>query len=259
MIDLLDALIVYSESRKNSFVKLHPRMVARTFVANNTLDTATNISSYEKYTTYGTAQLKSELGLNSKYILIFVGRMRESKRIDLLVSAFKLLKSKYDISLVCIGAGMEREQLLNTGPIENLFLPGDIHGVDKVGKYLAISDIMVIPGSVGLSIVHGFSFGLPIVTCRSTQAGPYHAPEIEYLVDGCNGLYADSDATSIASCIEKLILNPKLLAQMKENALQTAKGEASIDRMVDGFKQAIEFVSRHGKMKQMEEGTRSSS
>jgi len=182
------------------------------------------------------------MGISHSFNMLFLGRMRREKRIDLIIDVWRSLKQNHDVGLICIGDGEERERLLHDSPEEGLHLPGAIHDIEESGKYLTAADVIVNPGYVGLSIVHAFAFGLPMITCHSTEEGPFHSPEIEYLKDGYNGFLCDSDAVSIAACIDRLILDPDLLARMKANALKTVEEEANIERMIGGFRDAIEYV-----------------
>lgn len=71
-----------------------------------------------------------------------------------------------------------------------MFAAGAINDNYLSALLLENADVHVIAGEVGLAIVHGFAFGLPMITCRPTPDGPYHGPEIEYLKDGYNGFFA---------------------------------------------------------------------
>lgn len=229
---ICDATVFYSHERRNRIVEENSRLSSRCFVASNTLDTSRLQRARES------VKKSSE---SRPFTLLYLGRLLASKRIDLILSVYSLLKRTYNIRLVFIGDGPEREAIAARND-PSITLAGAIHDVNASALYLVNADVMIMPGYVGLGIVHGFAFGLPIITCRSTEQGPFHSPEIEYLKDGENGFLCDSDAADIAAHVEKLFLDPALLASMKENALRTVEEEANIDRMIDGFRQAIDFV-----------------
>lgn len=238
----LDAAVIYTPDRLRRLGDMLPAIRSRLFAANNTLDTSEYQAVHREFSTTDRAELKKKLGITSSFNLLFLGRMRLDKRIDLAIEAWRILRKRHDIGLICIGDGEVREQLLRSGIEEGLVLPGAIHDIRSSGAYLAAADVLINPGYVGLGIVHGFAFGLPMITCRSTEQGPFHSPEIEYLKDGENGFLCDSDPENIAAKVEQLILDPALLASMRENALRTVEEEANIDRMVGGFQEAIEYV-----------------
>ncbi len=243
----LDAVLLYSEQRRQRLVERMPSLAEKTFVAHNTLDTTLHTEVYQRYQERNRDALKRELGISTRFTLCFLGRLRDSKRIDLILEIWEKLRASHDIGLVLIGDGPERQRLEKYREEPGLFAPGAIHDVEESGKYLAACDAMIMPGYVGLSIVHAFAFGLPMITCRSTKKGPFHSPEIEYLKDGVNGFFCDSDADTLAGCVERLILDSDLLTKMKQNALDTVQNEANVDRMITGFSDAIEYVTGQGK------------
>jgi glycosyltransferase involved in cell wall biosynthesis len=238
----LDAGIIYSSARMQKLGEMIPAIKSKLFTANNTLDTAAYVRVHDHLQTEDRDALKAQLGISPAFNLVYLGRMRREKRIDIVVDTWKSLRQKYDIGLICIGDGEERDALLQSRIPEGILLPGPIHDIEESGKYLSVADAIINPGYVGLSIVHAFAFGLPMITCRSTEQGPFHSPEIEYLKDGENGFLCDSDPADIAAHVERLILDPDLLARMRESALRTVREEANIERMIDGFRQAIEYV-----------------
>lgn len=239
---LVDGIIVYSEQRRDRFVGSSKYLARKVFVARNTLELSEGVNltssvreqpSYRKYT-------------NSDLTLVFIGRYKRDKRLDLLYDSLVLLRRKYNVRLHLIGKGQlpKSEQFCTD---DSVIDHGPIYDESALSEILSLCDVMVIPGYVGLSIIHGYYYSIPIVTCKSTLNGPFHSPEIEYLKDGYNGFFCDSTPESIAACIERLILDPEFLARMKANALETVRTEANVERMIDGFRQAIDYVTRDDK------------
>lgn len=241
---LCDAALFYSEARRCRAFDRNPHLLRKSFVANNTLDTTAFQALWEETNKQDATALRQRLNLPSRFNILFIGRLLPGKRLDILIQAWRHLKTRHDVGLIVIGDGSQAELLKPYKEDPRLMVTGAIHDNSQSAPYLTMADICVIPGEVGLGIVHGYAFGLPMITCRTTENGPYHGPEIEYLKDGWNGFFCDSTPESIAACIEKLILDPELLASMKANALETVRTEANVKRMVEGFRQAIDFVTR---------------
>ncbi|MBA3031362.1 MAG: hypothetical protein FP816_21460 [Desulfobacteraceae bacterium] len=95
--------------------------------------------------------------------------------------------------------------------------------IEDVDFYLLASDISVMLGMTGLSIVHSFSVGHPFVTIKS----PYHSPEVAYLKHGISGLMSESDIDFFCAAIESLVVDPYLRNRMGIAALNYAKTELS--------------------------------
>ena len=104
----------------------------------------------------------------------------------------------------------------------------------ETAAYFSIADLMVIPGLVGLAIVHGFAFGLPIITTTT----PGHGPEIEYL-DGDAGVVTIPNVSNIASAIAFILTSENRLTFMKQAAMNKG-GElrlsCSVQRFIDGIR-----------------------
>ena len=95
----------------------------------------------------------------------------------------------------------------------------------------------------GVTILHAFGYGLPVVTSDDAQS---HGPEIEALVDGVNGLlYADGDVSAFASKLERLLLDVGERRAMSQRAAEAVGPNGyTIDRMVAGMADAIRSVAR---------------
>ena len=97
---------------------------------------------------------------------------------------------------------------------------------------------MVIPALVGLAIVHGFAFGLPLYTTDS----PGHGPELAYLSDK-NGVMTRHDVSQYAEAIASLLSFPHRLNLMKQAAM--AQGdELCLAHSVRRFVKALVECSR---------------
>lgn len=238
-----DAVIFYSHSRQKivaNKLKRHNHL----FVAPNTLDTTFLKDIYNRLSVIGKETIKNELGFASRFNLIFTGRLLNDKRIDLILDSFMILKAKYDISLHFIGEGPERERIEKfMEQSEMIHLHGGLFDELEVGKYLFASDIYIMPGYVGLGIVHAFSFGLPAISCRSTLTGPFHSPEAEYFIDNYNGFWCDSNIPSLVTNAEKMLSDLSLLNNMSKNALNTAYQECTMEKMLSGFERTISHLS----------------
>ena len=100
---------------------------------------------------------------------------------------------------------------------------------------LSISQLMLNPGMVGLSVLDSLVAGTPMVT----TAYPHHSPEIVYLHSGQNGLMTDNDVASFVEGVLRLAGAPG----PNLNALQAGcriVGTGIYDRKNGG-----QFLERH--------------
>lgn len=186
--------------------------------------------------------VKTELGLEDRSVLLFSGRLYREKRVDFLLRAFALLQERgVPVALLVLGDGPERtplEALSARLGLRDVHFLGACVEPSEAGVYFRLADLLVIPGLVGLAIVHGFAFGLPLVT--TSQA--CHSPEIEYLAPE-NGVMTHPDETAYAGAIERLVSAPEVLAAMRRSAAAAADGlrmEHSAERFVHAIRSVVE-------------------
>ncbi len=154
---------------------------------------------------------------NNKLKILFSGRLTRKKRVDILLKAIhKLsLNTKIPIECIIIGDGSCREELEiltdKLGIKQLILFKGEIYDKD-VREYFINSNIFVLPGKVGLSIIHALSYGLPVITTSL----PIHSPEFEILTDNYNAFLYDS--FSYSDLAKKLEL---IYDKMKNSTLNT--------------------------------------
>lgn len=242
VLGVVDGLILYSSVRKK-MIEEKVGEKSKLFLAQNTLAIDGLIKSQEKLALYGRKALHEELSFKERYHLIYIGRLLKEKRIDLLLDVFSDISSEHDIALHIIGSGPELKIIEEYRDLHSFYYHGAIFDDVQISKYLFASDIFLNPGVVGLSIVNAFSHGKPLITCKTTSKGPFHGPEFEYLESGKNGIICDSTVESIKGALSQLLNDTNLLAKLSSGALETAKTRCSIDKMVAGFRNAINTVS----------------
>ena len=183
-------------------------------------------------------KLTQKFAFEGKRVLLFSGRLYAGKKIDFLLKAFAILKKTYPgVALLIIGDGEERsklEQLAAELKLQDVHFLGEIVDPKDTAAYFTLADLMVIPALVGLAIVHGFAFGLPLIT---TDA-PGHGPEIEYLV-GDAGVITQPSELDYASAIASILNSQDRLAAMRKAAV--AQGDVlylshSVGRFVNGIR-----------------------
>jgi glycosyltransferase involved in cell wall biosynthesis len=216
-----DGILAYSKRSKDNLIKMGVKE-ERIKVVNNSIP----IEDYA-FLNLPVLDKRNAQKNNAKIKLIFVGKLTLVKRIDLLVEAVAGLKEK-NIQVHCdiVGTGQEGDKLKRM--IHDLKLQNEVtmHGA-KYGKDLHQlffnADIYVLPGSVGLSILHAYAFGLPMITSNEMEQ---HSPEVELLTDKKNGLFYDQ--FSVPDLVGKII---SMHESLRLNRFEIAKN--CIDSIIE--------------------------
>ena len=155
----------------------------------------------------------------------FVGRIEPYKGLDLLVRAFKRIKTT-GIKLVIAGGGMVDSETLKT--IESspsICLINKFLTDEEMVKVIQTSDFLVLPyirASQSGVIPMAFALGKTVV---ATRVGAL----CEQVPDG-TGLLVNPDEEAISDAIDYLYSEDSLIPDMSENAYNYAKSELSWDR-----------------------------
>jgi glycosyltransferase involved in cell wall biosynthesis len=229
-----DGLITYTE-RGAEYWRQRGFLEDRVMPYYNTIDveelqrTAAAISEPQRLA------LRQTLMLEGKRVLLFSGRLYAEKRVDFLLRAFALLKQSCpEAALLIIGEGEERDRLRHLAEslgLHDVHFLGEVVNPKEIAAYFSLADMMVLPSLVGLAIVHGFAFGLPMIT----TSAPGHGPEIEYLSDD-SGAITDFREAAFSRVIQHILNHPVRLEYMRKGARAQAD-RLRLDRSVGRFLQ----------------------
>lgn len=172
-------------------------------------------------------------------IVLFVGAVLAEKRVEALVEAMDRLARK-DAVLIVVGDG---EHL---GTIRELavsrpwmILPGAV--LDGVGMYFDAAEVYVLPGTGGLGINEAMAHGLPIVSGFADGSAD------DLVVDGVNGFrLRGGTSEEIAGCIEKILEDPSLAAQMGRRSREMIRGFFSFRSFLSRIVGALEGIKSGG-------------
>ncbi|WP_432071737.1 glycosyltransferase family 4 protein [Streptomyces wuyuanensis] len=213
----------------------------RITVVRNSVDTSALALTRDRADRPGTAEHARAAAMRRRHALtpgrtaLFIGGLDAPKRIPLLLdSARRIAAELPGFRLLVAGEGAERHLVdaaaRDGGPVVPL---GRVTGPDTA-LLGAVSDVMLMPGRVGLCAVDSFALRTPIVTTD----WPWHAPEFEYLTDGCNALVVPEDVGAYSRAVSGVLRDAKRLASLragceKQAAAYTIEGMAT--RFCDGI------------------------
>jgi glycosyltransferase involved in cell wall biosynthesis len=209
---------------------------AKITAVQNSIDTRRIQICIKNFSFNAKAALRARLGINlSAPVGIFVGTLHKVKSIPFLIRAGERIRQTVpDFQLIVVGGGPHEQEIKRSGtPHPWVHFVGPKFG-DRKSQFLAISDVFLLPGAVGLAIVDAFAAGLPLVTTRLS----IHGPEVEYLEEGFNGILTEHHPASYADVVVDVLLRPQKLHQLQEGARLSAE-KYSIEVMVENFRRGI--------------------
>lgn len=144
-------------------------------------------------------------------VVVFIGRLNSTKRLDMLIEAQGDLKLKYKknfFNTFIIGDGEERqnlEELVKKNDLEkNVTFLGAIYDEEINSNALMYADLCVTPGEVGLTAIHSLAYGTPVISHDNLDI---QMPEVESITKGFNGdLYTYNSLEDLANVIENWLL-----------------------------------------------------
>lgn len=216
----------------------------RVTVVQNTIDTAELSAAYRNVTDDQLSELHHEYGLTPGRTGLFVGALSPSKRIPFLIEAADEIAARLPgFRLLVAGTGQQRALVEEAAARSSAVVPvGQAFGARKA-LLGAVSDVLLMPGLVGLCAVDSFVLQVPVVT----TAWPWHAPEFEYLEHGRNALVAPDDPGQYARAVADLLGNPGELDAMRRecgNDAQRYTIEEMSRRFVEGLVRLLEDTAR---------------
>lgn len=214
------------------------------FVAPNTLDTGRLFQIREGLLRESRPAVRRQLGLNERPHFSYVGRLVPDKEVERLLDAWAV--GRCDASgwtLGIVGDGPSRRPLEERAQrlgLTGVRFWGAITDDVQVARHLFASDAILIPGRLGLAVVHAFCFGAPVIS--QAKAASFHGEGIGYLADGINGfLVPDGDSRSFAAAIRRIGESETVRDALSDEAVRTVLTRATVEHMIDGFESAATY------------------
>jgi len=200
---LADVIFLYENRAKKLLVK--NGFDERTLdVVYNSLDFDTHQKHYNQLKKEDSTCFKKLFKDESLPTIIFIGRITEKKKIDILIGAINKLnqtKASYNLLIVGEGENLEFYKASSQKGIESGWLNfyGKSYNTEETGQLIYNSDLCVSPGNIGLTAVHCLSYGTPVASHSNYKN---QMPEVEAIIDGENGfLFEENDHVDLANKI----------------------------------------------------------
>jgi glycosyltransferase involved in cell wall biosynthesis len=174
--------------------------------------------------------------------ILYVGRLTKLKGVDLLIRAYKKVKTKYpSIELRLVGDGPDKEKLKKLAEGTDGISFEGYKQYDQLLPYYLDSDLFVLPTLKdvwGLVVNEAMMCGLPIVC--SKYAGCCQ----DLIKQRENGFVVDpNNSEELSNAIYELISQNGKLSDYGKRSLQIIK-DFTTERTTQGFVEAIEFVRK---------------
>lgn len=241
LIRAADAYICYTEGQREIVARIAP--AERVFVARNTIDIDALAAIRERLDARGRAAVRAELGLTRDHYLCFIGRLAPDKLLDRLLDVVEVLRRRgRSVGAILVGGGPDRARLeARAGAGGDVVFTGPLPRWEESSPYLYASDVMVIPGMVGLAVNHAFALGLPVVTREQDENPPYHSPEIDYLQHGRTGFQVPgSSPEALADAVERVLADREAFSR---RAIEYARAHLRPEHFAAGVRDAVEAMT----------------
>jgi glycosyltransferase involved in cell wall biosynthesis len=213
----------------------------RITVVQNSIDTRSLKSQIDAVTERELVEFRAATGTTPGLTGLFLGSLYKEKRLEFLLNAAdRIAEECPGFVLVVAGDGPQRsvvERHARTRPwVQSL---GRVDGSMRATA-LRAADVLLMPGLVGLVVLDAFVAEAPLIT----TAIDFHSPEIEYLVDGQNGVMVTrwQDSGEYASTVAELLRNQDRLAVLRKGCRIATKiytNEEMVIRFVNGIENAL--------------------
>ena len=239
------AVLFYDPVTKNKFEEITGRQ--NCFAAPNAINTDPIQEQKEAWMEGSRLErFKEEHDLLGRDVLLFVSRFDPANRLEVLIRAMPELKAKHpEILAVLVGSGQDEQRLRSLVKeldcVTNVLFTGPIYEEQQLSPWFLSASLFCYPSNIGLSLMHAFHYGLPVVVGDDLSRCN---PEIYAFETNVNGMtFEDGDSSSLAKCVLDLIRNQSLLKALSKGAADTAKS-LTIERLIDGYSEAIRFAAQ---------------
>lgn len=208
MYDKLDQIVVLSKFTEELLNKYYgvPKQKIKLIYNGFSNDKSYNIKKND------IQKLRKSLFVDNEKIILFVGRLDQSKGLDILIEAFKkVLKVVPNSRLIAVGEGNFTEYMKKTSYARNKITFSGMLNRDELYTYYQIADLGVIPSfheQCSFVAIEMMYFGLPILS--SSANGLFE------MINTYGGTIVDMEEAGLNMMIDSGILSDKIISILSE-------------------------------------------
>lgn len=183
-------------------------------------------------------QWQKENDFTGKKIAVSLSRLTAKNKFEQMISAMpEIIKHNPEFLWCIIGAGPEEQKLralAKTNNVENhIRFIGALFNEAEIAPYMLSAKVFIHPASIGLSIMHAFGYGLPVVVNNETEM---HGPEYGAFEDMKTGFnFEPNNVEDLAKKVNQLLLNDELKKVMGDYCLKLVHEKFNVNIMVERF------------------------
>jgi glycosyltransferase involved in cell wall biosynthesis len=187
--------------------------------------------------------------LRDRTVLLSCTRLDPKNKFDLLLHALPAIARDIpNVTWCIVGGGPERERLAaaarDAGLADRVRFVGELYDENELAPWFLSSEILVHPGAIGLTLLHAFGYGLPVVTHGSAER---HGPEFGAFEENLAGrTFREDDSGSLAETITALLQDAPARSAMKRHVQDLARQHYNVDVMVERFVQSAKIAAGAG-------------
>lgn len=201
----------------------------------NAVDTAAMRAELASIHPEELAALRLRLGLAGGRVALYLGSLYAEKRLDFLIEAADRLHAADGLfRLVIVGDGPMREAVSQACAVRPWCVWVGARAGREKAMYLALADVILSPGAVGLGILDSFVAGVAMVT---TDCG-LHGPEVAYLRQQENGVMTENNVVAFVEAVVGVLADEDYRSRLAMGC-RAAADHYTVENMAKRFSDGI--------------------
>jgi glycosyltransferase involved in cell wall biosynthesis len=171
-------------------------------------------------------------------LLLSCARLDPKNRFEQVLTALPAILARVpDVVWCVIGSGAEDHRLAalahEAGLAAHVRFVGGLYDEGQLAPWFLSAAVFLHPGAIGLSLLHAFGYGVPVVTHSEAS---HHGPEFAAFEDGLSGRsFPENDPQGLASVVVELLLDQSGRSRMQRHVQQVARTQFNTEVMVERF------------------------
>lgn len=177
-------------------------------------------------------------GLAGKIVLLSCARLDPKNHFEQVIDALPhVIRDAGDVVWCVVGSGAAADDLkarvAAAGLDAHVQFAGEIYEEAELAPWFLSATLLVHPAAIGLSLLHAFGYGLPVVT---HAVAAHHGPEFSAFEEGRTGrTFREGDVADFAAVTAAVIHDPRGRTEMSAYVQHLARTRFNTDVMVERF------------------------